>query len=112
MQGTNLYDLIDILLEIYFQHEDVTPLSDVVSITTLTLKNRINDIVNSFRKFHRQSFSDLLPENYSRLDLVVTFLAILELIKNHSLAATQDQLFSDIAFQTTDQISDEFEPEF
>ncbi len=112
MQGTNLYDLVDILLEIYFQHEDITPLSDVVSITTLTLKNRINEIVASFRNFRKQSFSDLLPGNYSRLDLVVTFLAILELIKNHSLSATQDQLFSDIAFETTDLISDEFEPEF
>ncbi len=100
------------MLEIYFQHEDITPLSDVVSITTLTLKNRINEIVASFRNFRKQSFSDLLPGNYSRLDLVVTFLAILELIKNHSLSATQDQLFSDIAFETTDLISDEFEPEF
>jgi segregation and condensation protein A len=111
MQDINLYDLVDILLEIYFQHEDITPLSDVVSITTLTLKKRINDIVSIFRRFQKKSFSDLLPENFSRLDLVVTFLAILELVKNHSLLATQNMLFSDIEFEKTDLIGEEFEPE-
>jgi segregation and condensation protein A len=111
MRGLNVYDLVDIMLEIYFQNEDVTALSDVVTITTLTLKNRINDIVNIFRRHQTQSFSELLPTNFSRLDLVVTFLAILELIKNQSLSATQDQLFSNIKFEKTDHIGEEFEPE-
>ncbi|MBM3137719.1 MAG: hypothetical protein FJZ98_05980 [Chloroflexi bacterium] len=111
LQDLNLYDLVDILLEIYFQHEETTPLSDVVTITTLTLKKRINDIVKLFNKNQKKSFTDLLPENFSRLDLVVTFLAILELIKNHSLLASQDSLFSDIEFEKTDLISEEFEPE-
>ena len=111
MEGINTYDLVELLIEIYFQHEDITPLSDVVTITTLTLKNRINGIVESFQRFQKLTFSELLPENYSRLDLVVTFLAILELIKNHSLSASQDMLFSDIEFEKTDQVSDDFEPE-
>jgi segregation and condensation protein A len=111
MQDINLYDLVDILLEIYFQHEDTTPLSDVVTITTLTLKKRISEIIKIFRRYQKKSFSDLLPENFSRLDLVVTFLAILELVKNHSLSATQNSLFSDIEFEKTELIGEEFEPE-
>lgn len=111
LQDVSVYDLIDILLEIFFQHEDITPLSDVVSITTLTLKNRIRDIVKHFQNSKTQPFSRLLPPNYSRLDLVVTFLALLELIKNHSLSAKQEAPFSDIQFEKTGLISADFEPE-
>lgn len=112
LQEISVYDLVDILLEIFFQHENITPLSDVVNITTLTLKRRINEIVSLFRKSARHSFSEILPVNHSRLDLVITFLAILELVKNHSLSASQDKLFSEISFESSDQINEEFEPEF
>jgi len=111
MQDLTIYDLVDILLEIYFENEDITPLSEVVSITTLTLKKKIIDIIRLFRKNEKHSFSELLPSNYSRLDLVVTFLAVLELIKNHSITAAQEKLFSDIVFEGSEQISEEFEPE-
>lgn len=111
IQDLTVYDLVDVLIEIYFQNEDVTPLSDVVSITTLTLKNRIIEIVGLFQKNPRHSFNALLPSHFSRLDLVVTFLAILELIKNHSLIALQDNLFSDIIFEKSDQLNGQFEPE-
>ncbi len=111
LSGINIYDLVDILMEIYFQNENITPLSDVVAITTLTLKKRISEIVDLFKRQSRHKFSDLLLSGHSRLDLVVTFLAVLELIKNQSLIADQTQLFGDIAFESTQNISEEFDPE-
>lgn len=106
-----IYDLVDILMEIYFQNENVTPLSDVVTITALTLKKKIREIVDLFKYQPKQKFSELLSRDHSRLDLVVTFLAVLELIKNHSLMADQSQLFGDIAFESTQNLSEEFETE-
>ena len=106
-----IYDLVDILMGIYFQNENVTPLSDVVTITALTLNKKIRDIVDLFKYQPKQKFSELLSRDYSRLDLVVTFLAVLELIKNHSLMADQSQLFGDIAFESTQNLSEEFETE-
>jgi segregation and condensation protein A len=53
-------------------------------------------------------FSALHP---SRLDLVVTFLALLELIKHHSVEATQENLFGNIELDRTGNLDEEFETE-
>jgi segregation and condensation protein A len=112
LKGIQIYDLVDILMEIYFQNENITPLSDVVTISAITLKKRISEIVDLFRHQSKQNFSDLLSREHTRLNLVVTFLAVLELIKNQSLIADQNQLFGDITFLSTQNLSDEFEAEF
>ena len=106
-----IYDLIDILLETYFKNEHETPLSDVVMISALTLKKRIDEIKLILRKQSKVNFSGFLSNDISRLDVVVTFLALLELVKNHAVIASQESLFSDIAFETTQNLDFEFEPE-
>ena len=60
LSGVHIYDLVDILMEIYFENENITPLSDVVAITALTLKKRITEIVDLFKHQPKQQFSDLL----------------------------------------------------
>ena len=42
-------DLVEILLGIYFENENFTPLSDVVTITTLTIKNKIKGHYGAFQ---------------------------------------------------------------
>jgi segregation and condensation protein A len=111
LSGIQIYDLVDILMEIYFQNENVTPLSDVVSITAITLKKRIKEIIEILAKSPQQKFSHLLTKDHSRLDLIVTFLALLELIKNHSVLADQNQLFGDIDLESTQDLTKEFETE-
>jgi segregation and condensation protein A len=107
-----VYDLFDILLETFFRNEHETPMSEVVSISVLTLKNRINEIKALLKNNSKINFSKMLPENVTRLDVVVTFLALLELVRNHAVIAAQESLFSDIAFETTQNLDLEFEPEF
>ncbi|MCD6356185.1 MAG: segregation/condensation protein A, partial [Anaerolineaceae bacterium] len=46
LSHVSVYDLIDILMDTYFKHENETSLSEVVTITTLTIKNRIYAIKN------------------------------------------------------------------
>jgi segregation and condensation protein A len=104
-------DLVDILLGIYFENENFTPLSDVVTITTLTIKNKIKDIINQFRQASHSDFSTILGEKPSRLDLIVTFLALLELIKHHTIEASQESLFGDIALDCVGNLDEEFETE-
>ncbi len=45
-------------------------------------------------------FSALLSAQTSRIEVVVTFLAVLELIKQHELVATQDLLFGEILLKS------------
>lgn len=44
----------------------------------------------------RVSFSDVVETSESRLEIVVTFLAVLELMKQHELAAVQETTFGEI----------------
>lgn len=111
LAGVQIHDLVDILLGIYFQNENTTPLSEVVSITTLTLKNKIKEIVDLFDAQSRRKFSSLIIGEQSRLNLVVTFLALLELIKNFSIRANQEHLFGDIVLESTVNLESDFETE-
>jgi segregation and condensation protein A len=98
-------------MEVYFTHDHVTPMSDVVTITTLTIRNRINEIKDIMQMHSKVSFSKFIEDNSSRLDIVITFLALLELVKNHAIIAAQENLFTDIAFETTRNLDLEFETE-
>jgi len=111
ISGVTIFDLIDILMETYFKSEHETAMSEVVTISPLTIKNRINKIKNYLRTREHIQFSELVAEDKSRLDIVITFLALLELVKNHAISARQDTLFSDIGFEKTQNLDQEFEIE-
>jgi len=43
-----------------------------------------------------------MGEEHSRLDVVVTFLAMLELVKRHFVQAHQESLFGEITLETAE----------
>ncbi|WP_195571068.1 segregation and condensation protein A [Paenibacillus sp. 1001270B_150601_E10] len=68
----------------------------------ISVKDRIRDIITTLRPNGRGSkvmFSKLLDENMSRHEIVVTFLALLELMKMKQIKCYQDSLFEDIVIQ-------------
>ena len=56
----------------------------------------------------------MILKGNSRLEIVVTFLAMLELIKRHLVRASQDDLFGDISLEKSEAWDnlDELETEF
>ncbi|MEF2244911.1 MULTISPECIES: segregation and condensation protein A [unclassified Paenibacillus] len=62
----------------------------------ISVKDRINDIVQVLRKFETVRFSKLIRTNMNRHEIVVTFLAILELMKMKHIRCFQHELFEDI----------------
>mgnify|MGYP001397640239 CR=1 FL=1 len=71
-------------------------------------------IAERLRRGGRATFQSLLNRNPSQLDVVVTFLAMLELVKRHLVRARQTQLFGDIELEkegTWDE-NETFELEF
>jgi len=62
----------------------------------ISVKDRINDIVDVLKRFETVRFSKLIRENMDRHEVVVTFLAILELMKMKHIRCYQHQLFEDI----------------
>jgi len=106
---------IDELARLYHDllivREQPYPLEEIISITTLTLKNRINAIMEQFKSISHTKFSSLVDRS-TKLDIIVTFLALLELIKNNLVEANQANIFGEIELQSLGEMNHEIETEF
>ncbi len=86
----------------------------VVKAPRITIRQKIRDIIRTIRDMGSTTFYTLLKSRPSRPEVVVTFLAMLELIKQRFVSANQETLFGDIALvpiKPFDEKSD-FELEF
>lgn len=76
----------------------------------ISVKDRIRDIVTMFRPSGRGTklmFTNLLHHEMSRHEVVVTFLAILELMKMKQVRCYQDKLFEDIVIQWQGELDED-----
>lgn len=62
----------------------------------ISVKDRIRDIVEVLKQYETVRFSKLIKQNMDRHEIVVTFLAILELMKMKHIRCHQHQSFDDI----------------
>lgn len=96
LEEITISDLYQLALNA-LSREPVKPsLDTVVRAPRITIREKISQIVESITSLGNTSFKHLLQKKPSRLDVVVTFLAMLELVKRHFIEAKQDELFSDI----------------
>lgn len=77
----------------------------------LSTRERMSDVLNKLQGGHFVTFSELFDPNEGRLGVVVTFLAILELIKESLIDIVQQQTFGLIHVRLREQRSAEG-PEF
>ncbi len=110
----SLNDLVNAARAAFTQIDNRPELKTVVSAPRITIRDRIRHIVGNIKNSQRTSFRQLLSRNHSRMEIVVTFLAMLELVKRHYLKAQQETLFGDIELVTAEDWDDnpEFETEF
>ena len=91
-----LEELVLTAREILIGQNNMPPLSQVVSIPRITIRQKINAIIDNLRKTGSITFTDLLTMKNNRLEIVVTFLAMLELVKRRIVGANQSDLFGEI----------------
>ena len=82
--------------DIFGGNGKIAPLSQVVSNPRITIRQKINIIVDYLRSIGSITFTKLLSSPENRLEIVVTFLAMLELIKRHTVNVNQNTLFGEI----------------
>jgi segregation and condensation protein A len=91
------------------------PLGEVIAPPRITIREKIDLIAQTLKEVERSTFRTLLTQGASRLEIVVTFLAMLELIKRYRIQAAQEGLFGDIeiarmeGWQEDEEIELEFE---
>jgi len=71
-------------------------LVDSVAPPRINIRTKIALIFETLRRQGRMDFRDLLRRSRSRLEVIVSFLAVLELIKQRQVLARQERPFDDI----------------
>lgn len=101
LSGVEINDLIEMLKELYHFQEEAAPITSVVTIPRVTIKNKIQHLIHNLRIQGKLSYRQMLPGKYDRIDAIVLFLAVLELIKQQYVHAEQQGLFYDIQITAT-----------
>lgn len=87
------------------------PLGVIIAPPRITIREKIDLISKTLKEVEHSTFNAMLNANASRLEVVVTFLALLELVKRYRVAAHQEGLFNDIAIDRMDNWDDNEEME-
>ncbi len=78
-------------------------LGTVISAPKVTIREKIEFITKTMKNIQRMTFSGLITDKSTRIEVVVTFLALLELIKRYRISAHQTELFGDIEFERMEE---------
>lgn len=110
LDGVTVEQLKDLFVEVMnrkeYRQDDTRAGFGVIRRERVSLGKRIRNVVRFARKMRRFSFREMLEGGASRTEVVVSFLAILELMKMGRLQAVQDDT-GDIKLEATELIDTE-----
>jgi len=92
-------DLAKIFSEIIQRVDYVVNLPQQVMARVMSLKEKISDIKNLLAGAPKINFQHVLGGAQSRHDVVVCFMALLELVKNNEIAVNQKGVFDEITIE-------------
>lgn len=99
-------ELFSLASSIFLKDIERQSINTVVERPKVTIKDKINQISEHFRNSDELTFKELLGEKYSRLDIVISFLALLELIKGNFIKVVQNEIFDDIKMVRQKEVSE------
>jgi segregation and condensation protein A len=109
-------DLRRAMLAVLSNQRQEEALGTVVAAPRVRIRDKIQLVLDTLRTATETSFQKLFRKSKSRLEVVVSFLAVLELIKLRRVSASQGTLFGDIILargeRWTDDQSADLELEF
>jgi len=111
LSNLTLEGLLNAANSAFAKGKDKKPLGTVISAPRVTIREKIDYITHTLRNIQRMTFSGLITDKATRVEIVVTFLALLELVKRYRVTAKQDVLFGDIEFERSEDWKDDEEIE-
>jgi segregation and condensation protein A len=99
LSDISLADLMEAAEDIFAEQAEKQALGTVISAPRITIREKIFLIAERLGQTPNATFKSLLGQKPSRLEVVVTFLALLELVKRYRVAARQTGLFTDIEIE-------------
>jgi segregation and condensation protein A len=113
LAGVTIRDLRAALQELAsMERPSGVELGNVVARPIVNIRDRISRIVDAIRRIGRVSFRSVVKDVHSRVEIVVSFLAMLELVKQRQVDVEQAELFGDIEISPAEGWRDDQEVEF
>ena len=109
LSNLTLEKLVTVASEAFAKEKNKRPLGDIIAPPRVTIREKIDMIAKMMKDVERASFRALLNPGASRLEIVVTFLAMLELVKRYRIHAHQEDLFSNIEINRMEEWKDDEE---
>lgn len=108
LSGLTPLDLLEAVRRALALLPDKPALGTVVAAPKVTIRDQIRLIAHALREQNgRIVFQRVLERAQSRMEIVVTFLAVLEMIKRRKLEARQEQMFGEIELLALGEWSEE-----
>jgi len=114
LSSLDLDELVAAAREVFGSAAGRAELNTMIAAPKVTVREQVRLIITALRERPRTSFSKLIGDFRHRLQVVVTFLAVLELIKLRRVTVAQSAVFSDIEIAPGEawQSDADFELEF
>ena len=114
MGDLTLGDLLNAAQNIFARESEKAELGTVIRAPKVTIREKVHHITKLLSSEERMTFRAMIEGAKSRIEVAVTFLALLELIKRYRVNAQQDALFGDIQIERVGEFSEDedFELEF
>lgn len=95
-ENINTFDLKKYFSAVLSEIPVIEKLEEEVVREVMTLEEKINDLQNVLRRRIEICFSELTVNAVDKVDVIVSFLAMLEMVKQRVIHVEQDELFQDI----------------
>ena len=74
-------------------------IKEVTIDRSVSVKQKIESIYNAVKEWKRLSFKELLSNAESKTEVIVSFLALLELLKQEKVMISQSEAFEDMVIK-------------
>ena len=90
------HDLRELYEGVVARLETIIKIPQAAIRKAASLKDKVTALYSALQQHKSLQFSDLISDGADRINIVLTFLAILELVKQDSVTVEQNQSYSDI----------------
>jgi Cdc6-like AAA superfamily ATPase len=108
MGEITLANLVNAAQNIFAREASKTELGTVIRAPQVTIRERVRHITKYLSSEERITFRQIVSDAKSRIEVAVTFLALLELVKRYRVNVRQDRLFSDIQIEKRGYIRESY----
>ena len=99
MPNVNGDDLLELITKVIDKNKKEEEIEEEVLEVAVSLEEKITDLRNAILKRAKISFNETIKDSKNKIEVVVSFLAVLEMMKQKFVTVKQDGAFGDISIE-------------